>query len=376
MAINYLTASYIFDGKQLLTNHSLVVDNEVVVAIKPNSHIPQQAHDLGNVVITRGFIDLQLNGCGGVLFNDDISEQTLETMYQTCLKYATTSFLPTLITTDMNSVATAFEVVDKWINRYGNTRGVLGLHLEGPFISREKPGIHDTNYIHKPQDSELKQIAAYAKKYPLKMTIAPEVFSLQQIQFLNQSGVILSIGHSNASYEIAKAGFENGIKTATHVFNAMSGLSGRNPGVVGAIMNSDCYVGLIADLIHVSPANIELLYKLKNQRLYIVTDAVTPMGTNLTEFKLAGKKMLVQDGKCVDEQGTIGGANITMNQSLKNLVVGCNIPLEDALKMALTVPAGLLNQLQLGNIINTPVANLFTIDLADYSPQNVRQCLV
>jgi len=369
MTKKYITASYIFDGKQILTNHVLVVENQTVVAVEERlaSH---QLVDLGNVVISRGLIDLQINGCGGVLFNDDISKQTLEVMYQTCLRFGTTKFLPTLITTHSDNMLTALKVVDEWMSEFGDNRGVVGLHLEGPFISSQKPGIHEVKYIRSPSDAELKQIIPYANKYPLKMTIAPEVFTSEQIKLLVNAGVILSIGHSNASYEEAQAGFAAGIVTATHAFNAMSGLSGRNPGVIGAIMNSDCYVGLIADLIHVSSPNIQLLYKLKHGQLYIVTDAVTPMGTNLSEFYLAGKKMLIDNGKCVDENGTIGGANITLTQSIKNLVT-CNISLEAALGMALTVPANVLAKPHLASIMHAPVNDLVAIDLTHYSAKTV-----
>jgi len=181
-------------------------------------------------------------------------------------------------------------------------------------------------------------------------------------------GIVLSVGHSNASYDVAKVGLNNGIKTATHVFNAMSGLSGRNPGVVGAVMNSDCYTGVIADLIHVSASNIELLHKIKQDKLYIVTDAVTPMGTTLPQFEFAGKTIFVKDGKCVDKNGTLGGANITMNQSVRNLVNSCNIKLVDAFKMAISNPSNVIGGYdKLANIINMPVTNLICTDLENYN---------
>lgn len=214
------------------------------------------------------------------------------------MKYGATSYLPTLITSDFENIPVALEVLKQWFATYGNRRGVAGIHLEGPFISKEKKGIHPENFVIKPTDSLLAQIIPYARLFPIMMTIAPEHFTETQIKYLADNGIIVSVGHTNATYEQADAAFKNGASTVTHIFNAMHGLSGRLPGVVGAILNNDCYAGIIADMLHVHKANIQIMTKVKPDHMFLITDAVTPVGTDLTEFNFAGKRLHVKDGIC------------------------------------------------------------------------------
>ncbi len=367
--MHIVSAKYLFDGFNILENKAVIVDNNIIYDVVNRDELNVAEYKyLGDGIITAGFIDLQLNGCGGVLFNEKIDVSTLETMYQTCLRYGTLGFLPTLITSDFSDVIKALDVIKNWFEMYGNSRGVVGLHLEGPFIAVEKKGIHSTGYIIKPETKYLELIINYVKYFPIMMTIAVEQFSDEQIKHLSDAGIILSIGHSNATYVDAVRGFNNGIKSATHVFNAMSGLTGRNPGVVGAVLNTDAYAGVIADLLHVDSANIELLYKVKQDKLYIVTDAVTPMGTEIKGFNFVGKKIFVENGKCVDENGVIGGANITMNESIKNCVESCNISLGSALRMASVTPARVMClDNSIGMIKRNYVANLIYMDIDNYS---------
>ena len=341
-----LASKYLFDGDSLLENKALIVDEQKrIIDIVDSSTVDTSGnnfHYYGNGVISPGFIDLQVNGCGGVAFNQDISIATLKTMYKTWLQHGTTYFLPTLITCDFADVISALNVVKDWFAEYGNTRGVIGIHLEGPFISKEKSGIHPQEYIIKPTNDLLLQIIAYRKYFPIKMTIAVEEFTSKQIQLLLDNNITLSIGHSNASYAQACSAIDLGVTTATHVFNAMSGLTARTPGVIGAILNSDIYTGVIADLVHVDAANIELLHKIKREHVYLVTDAVTPTATNMLQFEFANKSLYVHEGKCVDANGVLGGAALTMNQAVLNCVNHCGIALQDALKMAVIIPAKVL----------------------------------
>ncbi|MDD3266361.1 MAG: N-acetylglucosamine-6-phosphate deacetylase [Burkholderiales bacterium] len=365
-----ITGKYVFDGINLLTDKAVLVADGLIVDIVDINKVfdKKQIEDFGNVVISSGMLDLQLNGCGGVLFNDSISVETLETMHQTSLRYGTTGFLPTLITSKFDDVHQALEVTKEWFKQFGNTRGVIGLHLEGPFLSSDKSGIHPKEFIVVPDDKILKLIASYAKCYPIKMTIAPENFTAEQISFLAKSGIIVSIGHSNASYEEAQKAFDNGAITATHLFNAMSGLTGRNPGVIGAILSNPCYTGIIVDLLHVDKHNVSLVSKLKPMHTYLVTDAVTPTGTDMTEFDFAGKHLYVRDGKCIDDTGTLGGAYLTMNEAVQNCVKECNISLEQALAMATIIPAQMMDlDNEIGRISIGNVANLIAIDLDDFS---------
>jgi N-acetylglucosamine-6-phosphate deacetylase len=303
-------------------------------------------------------LDLQLNGCGGVLLNDSISMETLETMHQTNLRFGTSGFLPTLITSPFADVIAALELTKQWFKKYGNTRGVLGLHLEGPFLSVEKRGIHPLECVIKPSDEMLAQIVAYAKLFPIMMTLAPENFTSAQIDFLVKHGIIVSVGHTNATFEQAQMAFDHGAKTATHMFNAMSGLTGRNPGVIGAILANSNYFGLIVDLLHVDN--------------YLVTDAVTPTGTEMTEFDFAGKHLYVREGRCVDDTGTLGGAYLTMNEAVRLCVEKCGLSLEQTLLMATVTPAQLMGcSNEIGRIATGYRANIIAMDLTDYSCQLV-----
>lgn len=365
-----ITAKYIFDGVNLLTNKIiLLADNQIVDVIDSDKlYDKSQLEDFGDSVISPGMLDLQLNGCGGVLFNADISMETLETMHQTNLKFGTTGFLPTLITADFNDSITALEVVKEWFKQYGNTRGVLGIHLEGPFLSKEKRGIHPEEFIIKPTDEMLAKIVPYAKLFPIKMTMAAENVKPEQIEFLAKHGIIVSIGHSNASYEVAENAFKHGAKTVTHMFNAMSGMTGRNPGLIGAVLANPVYLGLIVDMLHVDKANVRLMTNLKPTSVYLVTDAVTPTGTDMTEFDFAGKHLYVRDGKCVDDAGTLGGAYLTMNEAIENCVEKCGLSLEQSLTMATLIPAQLLGvDDQIGRIAKGYRSDLTAMNLNNYS---------
>lgn len=365
-----LTAKYIFDGVSLLQNKAILVADGLIVDVVDLVKIfdKSQIEDFGDTVISAGMIDLQLNGCGGVLFNDTINMATLETMHQTNLRFGTTSYLPTLITSSFDDVKKALEVVKSWFHQFGNTRGVIGIHLEGPFLSIEKRGIHPLEYIAKPDDEMLTLIASYAKYFPIKLTLAPENFTVEQIKYLVKHDVIISIGHTNATFEQAQMAFDNGALTATHMFNAMSGMTGRNPGVISAILSNSNYQGLIVDLLHVDKNNVKLVSKLKPTTTYLVTDAVTPTGTDMTEFDFAGKHLYVRDGKCLDDTGTLGGAYLTMNEAIRNCVKKCDISLEQALSMATLVPAQLLGiDDQVGKVSVGNRADLIAVSLQDFS---------
>lgn len=365
-----VSAKYVFDGVNLLSDKAVLIDGNTIIDVVDKNKVynASQIEDFGDSVISAGLIDLQLNGCGGVLFNDSITLETLETMHQTNLRYGTTSYLPTLITSAVADVMQALEVTKQWFKLYGNTRGVLGLHLEGPFLSVEKRGIHPLEFIIKPTDDLLAAIVPYTKFFPIKMTLAPENFTVEQIEYLVKHGVIVSLGHTNATYAQAEAAFNHGAATVTHMFNAMSGMTGRNPGVIAAVLANAPYLGLIVDLLHVDKANVRLLAQLKPTTTYLVTDAVTPTGTNMTEFDFAGKHLYVREGRCVDDAGTLGGAYLTMNEAVEKCVNECELSLEQTLTMATLTPARLMGlDQQLGKIVAGHRADLIALNLKDYS---------
>ncbi len=376
-----ITAQYIFDGDCVLKNHAIVIANDeqlynqktmVAVINIANDNILHEyqmkykckVQDLGDGIISSGFIDLQVNGCGGVLLNDNISEQTLHTIRNTWQQHSTPYFLPTLITSSFDDVILALETVKSWFNKYGNFYGVLGLHLEGPFIAKAKKGIHQEEFIILPQDYHLQQIISYAKYFPIKMTIAPESFTNEQLQLLIQAGIIISIGHSNASYEQTMNAINYGISTTTHIFNAMNSLSARQSGVLSAVLRSDIYAGVITDLLHVDVNNIKLLTKIKPKHTYIVTDSVTPTATNIKQFMLAGKQIRVENGQCLDYDNRLGGAYITMAQSFSNCVKYCDISITNVLMMSTVIPAKVMKLDHIiGYIKPNYLANLIYIDI-------------
>ncbi|MCC4786026.1 N-acetylglucosamine-6-phosphate deacetylase, partial [Vibrio lentus] len=266
----------IYTGSDVLTDHAVVIENELIKKVCPISELPEgiEVRDLDGANLSPGFIDLQLNGCGGVMLNDEITADTMQIMHKANLKSGCTSFLPTLITSsdeDMRAVITAAR---EYHNQYQNQS--LGLHLEGPYLNVAKKGIHSVDHIRK-SDSEMIELICENSDLVAKVTLAPELNDPEHIERLRKAGVVVSIGHTNATYAEARQGFESGITFATHLFNAMTPMVGREPGVVGAIYDTpEVYAGIIADGFHVDYANIRIAHKIKGEKLVLVTDATAP----------------------------------------------------------------------------------------------------
>ncbi len=357
-----IVGAKIFTGDVFIKSKAVVICGDTIediVDIATLGDIKQI--DCSNKIIAPGFIDLQLNGCGGVLFNDNISEATLSTMHATNLKFGTTSFLPTLITAPQEDIISAIKVASAYHRKYCNS--VIGVHIEGPYISKIKKGIHNPIHMHEIPEEIIDFLIESNKNIPIKITMAPEENSLDKIRRLALGGVKISIGHSNADYATAAAGINSGIRMATHLFNAMSAMKGRSPNVVGAVLNSDIYAGIIADGYHVDFNSIKIAKKLKGDKLFIVTDAVTPMGSDMKEFKFADQTIYVVDGKCVNSAGTLAGANIDMMSSVRNIAEYVGIGLEEALRMASLYPAKAMGvDFNLGRIAKGFIANLVVFD--------------
>ena len=361
-----LTNCVLYTGDRQLDDCALVIDGDriaEVIALKDlNPKIA--AIELQGSSVAPGFIDMQLNGCGGVMFNDAIASATLDIMHQTNLNSGTTSYLPTLITTSDQDMLAAMEVVKTY--RQHHPYSVLGLHLEGPYLNLKRKGIHNADYIRPPDRTLLKRIAAAGREVVRLVTIAPELATPEEIKLLVEQGILVSAGHTDASYEEAIAGFDAGVRMATHLFNAMSPWQGRKPGVVGAVLNrQEVYAGIIADGQHVHYDSIRLAKKLKQDKLILVTDATPPVGTQMTSFVIGGQQVFYQDGKCVSADGTLGGSALTMIEAIANCVNYLDLPLAEALRMASTYPAKLLGlESELGKIAPGYVANLAIFDRA------------
>lgn len=336
----------LFIGNKFYTGKVLVIDGERIVDIVSQDELTSiygniETIDAENGYVTPGFIDLQLNGCGGVLFNDDISLKTLETMHKTNLKYGCTSFTPTLITTGDENIQKAIELV-KGIENKGKY-GVVGLHIEGPYISLQKKGIHNPKFIRKADSDMIDKMVEAGKENVRIVTLAPENTDKNIISKLNAAGIHVAVGHSNATYEQVKEKEGFGITLATHLYNGMSSFNHREPGVVGAVFDSDIKAGVIADGFHCHYSAIKSAIKIMGERLYLVTDAVAPVGTDMEYFYFEGNKVFYKDGKCFGEDGTLGGSALTMDAGVRNLVKYCDITLEEAVRMATLYPAKAVN---------------------------------
>ena len=353
----------IYTGSEVLTEHAVIIENDQIHSIVPIELIPNniEVMDLNGVNLSPGFIDLQLNGCGGVMFNDEITSKTMHIMHQANLKSGCTSFLPTLITSSDEDMRASVAVAREYQTKYKNHS--LGLHLEGPYLNATKKGIHNVDFIRFSDDQMIDFICKNAD-IVAKVTLAPELNDLSHITRLKAAGIVVSIGHTNATYTEARQGFEAGITFATHLFNAMTPMTGREPGVVGAIYDTpEVYAGIIADGFHVDYANLRIAHKIKGEKLVLVTDATAPAGADIEDFIFVGKKVYYREGKCVDENGTLGGSALTMIEAVQNTVEHAGIALDEALRMATLYPATAMGvEDRLGRIRKGMVANLTIFD--------------
>jgi N-acetylglucosamine-6-phosphate deacetylase len=346
-----LTNCTLYTGSQELYDYALVIEGDRILDIVPEATLGSNLERLDGQgwAATPGFIDLQLNGCGGVMFNDAITAETLETMHRTNLKSGTTSFLPTLITAPDAAMEAAMALVEEY--RRTHAHNVLGLHLEGPYLNPERKGIHNEAYVRQPDEAMVARILKAGPEVVKILTLAPETVPSQTIQKLAAAGIVVSAGHTHATFEEAMAGFEAGVSMATHLFNAMTPWQGRQPGMVGAVFShGDVYAGIIADGHHVHYGSISLAHQIKQEKLLLVTDATPPAGTQMDSFIIGGQEVFYRDGKCVSADGTLGGSALTMIEAVRNCVRFVGIPLAEALRMASLYPAraiGVDNQLGL-----------------------------
>jgi len=348
----------LYTGKEVMRDRPLLIQGDRLQSLSADLPSDCPVIDLEGANVSPGFIDLQLNGCGGVMFNDAITAETLDIMHQTNLRSGTTSYLPTLITTGDGAIREAIALVSQY--RQHQPYSVLGLHLEGPYLNPRRKGIHNGDFVRKPDWEMLEAIATAGRDTVKLVTLAPEMATSEQIQCLTEQGILVSAGHTDASYGEAIAGFEAGVGMATHLFNAMSPWQGRNPGMVGAVFRCpEVYAGIIADGHHVHFDSIRLAKQLKGDRLLLITDATPPVGTHMDAFIIGGQEVFYRDGLCVSADGTLGGSALTMIEAIANCVRHIDIPLAEALRMATLYPARAIGMDdELGWIGEGAIANL------------------
>jgi N-acetylglucosamine-6-phosphate deacetylase len=331
-------------GDHFLAGHAVLVDggriSEVVEATDPRVHAAE-VHDLGGTGLVPGFIDCQVNGGGGVLFNDAPNVDTIRRIGAAHAKFGTTGFLPTLISDDVEVMRTAISSVDQAIT--AGVPGVLGIHLEGPYLAPERRGIHNAAKFHVPRSDDL-ALAASLRHGRTLITLAPERVSAEAIGTLVARGVIVAGGHTAADYATTRRALNAGMRGFTHLFNAMTPLQSREPGVVGAALEDPAsWGGLIVDGYHLHPAVLRVALAAKAQgKLFLVTDAMPPVGSSDETFELNGETITCRDGRCVNAQGTLAGSSLDMAAAVRNTIEQAGIAPEEALRMASTYPADFL----------------------------------
>ncbi|MEP6596698.1 MAG: N-acetylglucosamine-6-phosphate deacetylase, partial [Ginsengibacter sp.] len=284
-------------------------------------------------LLTPAFIDIQIYGANKKLLAVRPSTDTLKDMYKHCLSAGTHFFQPTVATNTSQVVYKCIDAVKDYYKEGG--KGVIGLHLEGPWINKMKRGAHVEELIHSPVIKEVADLLEYGKGVIKMITLAPEVCSADIIDLIQASGIIISAGHSNATFAEATEAFDNGIHTATHLFNAMSAFHHRNPGLPAAIMqHSTVMSSIIADGHHLDFEVIKIAKKLIQRRLFLITDAVTETTQGYYPHQLEGDKYVAK--------GILSGSAITMLQSVKNCIEKVGIVLNEALRMASLYPAKVL----------------------------------
>jgi N-acetylglucosamine-6-phosphate deacetylase len=300
-----------------------------------------QRYDLGGGLLLPGFIDSQVNGGGGVLFNDAPSVESIRAIGRAHRRFGTTGFQPTLISADFDTVARAIAAVRGALE--AGVPGVLGIHIEGPFLNVARKGVHDPAKLRELDPSALGLLTSLRGGRTL-VTLAPEMTTPDIIAQLAAAGVVVSAGHTNASYAEIHAALEHGLTGFSHLFNAMSQLTGREPGAVGAALDDQrSWCGIIVDGAHTDPVVLRIALKCKpHDRFMLVTDAMPSVGTDDGTFELQGRRITVRGYTCLDEDGRLAGSNIDMASCVRNAVAMLNVPLAEAVRMASQWPAEFL----------------------------------
>jgi N-acetylglucosamine-6-phosphate deacetylase len=333
----------LFDGAQYKHDVVLTIVNGLITAI--DNEISSSDIILDGLTVP-GFVDLQVNGGDGVLFNADPSLSTIKRMLSAHSQFGTIGMLPTIITDDVNTMKHAADAVSLAIRE--KVPGILGIHFEGPHISETKKGAHSHQFIRPISEAEW-QIFERKDLGHILITLAPEAVSLQDIERFVSLGVIVSIGHTNATFDEADLAFDAGAKIVTHIFNAMSQINGREAGVVGAaLLNDQVQCGLILDGHHVSLSSCKLALKTKPPGgIFLVTDAMPPVGTNQTEFNFFDRKVTYEDGKLTSSTGELAGSVLNMITAVRNCHTLLDISLNEAFRMASLYPLKVLEKANL-----------------------------
>ncbi|MBV8910902.1 MAG: N-acetylglucosamine-6-phosphate deacetylase [Gammaproteobacteria bacterium] len=354
-----------FCGATFATDRCVLIERGRIVdvlAVSDPRCRGAREHDLGGSLLLPGFIDSQVNGGGGVLFNDAPSVESIEAIGRAHRRFGTTGYLPTLISADLEVVARAIAAVRAAIAAH--IPGVLGIHIEGPFLNVARKGVHDPAKLRELDASALGLLTSLGEGRTV-VTLAPEMTTPELIGQLVARGVVVSAGHTNASYAEIRGALAHGLSGFTHLFNAMSQLTGREPGAVGAALDDAAsWCGIIVDGAHTDPVVLRIALKCKpRDRFMLVTDAMPSIGTGHSSFELQGRRITVRGHACFDEDGRLAGSNIDMASCVRNAVAMLGVSLPEAVRMASEWPATFLGLAhELGRIAPGYRANLVAAD--------------
>jgi N-acetylglucosamine-6-phosphate deacetylase len=354
----------IFDGEQILDGHVAVLEGGTVAAVVPASDAPAGVErvDLEGGLLAPGFIDVQVNGGGGVLFNDQPNVEGIGAISRAHRSYGTTGLLPTLVSDDWAVMESGARAVEAALEQ--GLPGLLGIHFEGPYLNTARKGIHDEARIRAVDPGAL---ALFTSKTlgQVIVTLAPEVVEPDFIRALDRSGVRVCAGHTAATYAQARRGLDAGIRGFTHLFNAMSPLTSREPGAVGAALEDpESWCGIIVDGHHVHDASLKVAIAAKARgKSMLVTDAMPTVGAEDKRFQIGGQTIVAEDGRCATAEGRLAGSDLDMASAVRNTVHRLGLPLEEALPMASLYPAAFLGlDHRLGRIAPGFDANLVLLD--------------
>ncbi len=360
-----LSGARVFDGDNWHEGAALVVRDGLIESILPEGAVQPDVErvEIGGI-LAPGFVDLQVNGGGGVMLNDHPSIEGIATICRAHAPFGTTSLLPTLITDTPEITASAVAAGAEAARR--KVPGFLGLHLEGPHLSVSRKGAHDPKLIRPMTDTDQAALIAAREHLPVLLTtVAPESVAVEQVKALAKAGIVVSLGHSDVSYETAGTYASAGASMVTHLFNAMSQLSSREPGLAGAaIDDSRLSAGLIADGIHVHISTIEIAMRAKfgPGKIFLVTDAMATIGTEMTSFTLNGRTIHRKDGRLTLADGTLAGADLDMISAVRFITRLRGMDLADALRMASLYPAQAVGQShRIGRFANGTAADIVAL---------------
>lgn len=353
----------IFDGEKIHEDKALAIEDNKVVAIfsSASDFAGKDVIKLDGGILSPGYVETQANGGGGVLFNEQPNIEGLKAILKAHRQYGTVAMLPTFITDTAQNMKKAVKAIEEGLKQ--NLKGLIGGHFEGPFLNTEKKGTHRADYIRKPKSEDLSLFLSADLGKSL-ITLAPENVDMDFIKSLKEAGFTLAAGHSMATKDDMVKAYEHGLTGVTHLYNAMPPLAGRQPSIIGSSLALGLYAGIITDNIHSDEFSMQLAYKaLGADKLMLVTDSMHTIGIEgITEFELMGQKVFVKEGKLVNEFGSLAGAHITMEQSVKNAVRFMKASTQDALKMAISTPAKFMNCPYLSTLIGRDIDDVLWLD--------------